>query len=142
MTESDARMYDLDFDEIPTLYDDERVFEMNHDQSRYHDIAFIVSYPDYDELDEVFERILSRKYSGYQYKGYTDVTDEYADNGTTFESLADAMDYVRASLGGRDDDYDIEAIASDVTGWLDGQLVLTADDEEYWAIVAKHDISF
>ncbi len=79
MTESDARMYDLDMQELPYLNDGDRVFRMNHDQWRYADIAFIVNDPDYDELDEVFERILSRKYSNYRYEGYTDVTDEFAD---------------------------------------------------------------
>ena len=60
----------------------------------------------------------------------------------TFTTIADAIYYVDMALSTSDgypDDYDIEAIANDITDWQDGKLVLTAnDDDSFWNVVMSH----
>lgn len=65
----------------------------------------------------------------------------HMDDFTNFATMDDAIAYVRESLGDFADDYDCEAIAREATDWHYGRLYLAYYDSEYWAIVARHDIS-
>ena len=61
---------------------------------------------------------------------------------TTFATIAEAIDYVDEALStseGYPEDYDMEAIAREVTEWRDGRLVLVADGDEFWAAAMRHD---
>lgn len=65
---------------------------------------------------------------------------------TTFATITDAIEYVETVLGEYASDFDSEAIAREITDWVDGELTLTLDesdesDERFWEIVAKYDIS-
>lgn len=60
---------------------------------------------------------------------------------TIFATMTDAISYVEQALGEYASDYDVEEIASEVTGWEDGQLAIVADDAEFWAVVAEHEIT-
>ncbi len=58
---------------------------------------------------------------------------------TTFTTITEAIDYVETALGDAACDYDVESIAREATDWQDGKLALTADGDDFWAIVAEHD---
>jgi len=60
----------------------------------------------------------------------------------TFTTISDAIYYVDMALSsseGYPDDYDMYAIACDITEWRNGKFVLVADDDEFWAAVMRHD---
>lgn len=57
---------------------------------------------------------------------------------TTFTTITEAIEYVETALADFASDYDTEAIAREVTDWVDGKLTLTAEDEDFWAIVESH----
>ncbi len=60
---------------------------------------------------------------------------------TTFATITEAIEYVETAIGADYvSDYDCEAIAREVTEWVDGKLTLTAEDDDFWAIVAAHDM--
>lgn len=58
-----------------------------------------------------------------------------------FTDMAEATAYVETALGESAADYDVDAIAREVTDWVDGQLTLVRDGDEFWAVVAAHDVS-
>ena len=61
---------------------------------------------------------------------------------TTFTTITEATEYVETVIGDEyAADFDIEAIAREVTEWVDGKLTLMADDADFWAIVERHDTS-
>lgn len=57
-----------------------------------------------------------------------------------FSDMAEARAYVETALGEYAGDYDVDAIASDVTGWVDGQLALLCNDDFFWEVCARHDL--
>ena len=60
---------------------------------------------------------------------------------TTFTNITEAAEYVETAIGSEfSHDYDLEAIAREVTDWQNGKLVLTAEDDAFWAIVSDHEI--
>lgn len=60
----------------------------------------------------------------------------------TFDTMTEAERYVIEAIQTEHiADFDTDAIARDVTDWRDGRLTLVAEDDEFWAIVASHDIS-
>jgi hypothetical protein len=61
--------------------------------------------------------------------------------GISFESITDAIAYVREALGTFADDFDCEAIARGAFDWYGGRLYLIHDGDEFWAIVARHDLT-
>lgn len=60
---------------------------------------------------------------------------------TTFTTMTEATDYVKAALGEFAGCYDAEAIAREVTDWQGGKLVLTDDEGVFWEAVQAHDES-
>ena len=67
---------------------------------------------------------------------------EGRDDMTTFNNMAEAEAYVIEAIQTEHlADFDTDAIARDATDWRDGRLTLIAEDDEFWAIVASHDIS-
>lgn len=59
-----------------------------------------------------------------------------------YATKTDAIDqYIRPSLGDFAEDYDIDAIFDEAFRWRDGKLVLTIPEEEYYEVVARHDLS-
>lgn len=68
-----------------------------------------------------------------------DTMTEYDTDLTTFAIMTDAIEYVETALGEHAEDFDAEAIAHEVTDWVDGKLTLTADGDEFWAVVMQHD---
>ena len=85
--------------------------------------------------------------------GYGSMTlDEGLDNQARYEegqkkapgyaTKTDAISqYIRPSLGDFAEDYDIDAIFDETFRWRDGKLVLTTPEEEYYEVVARHDLS-
>ena len=60
----------------------------------------------------------------------------------TFESMTEAEAYVVEAIQTEHvADFDTESIAREVTDWRDGRLTLIAEDDEFWAIVSKYDMS-
>lgn len=57
-----------------------------------------------------------------------------------FSDMDEATAYVETALGESATDYDVDAIAHEVTDWVDGQLTLVRDGDEFWAVVAAHDV--
>ena len=57
---------------------------------------------------------------------------------TTFTTITEAIEYVETALADFASDYDVEAIAREVTDWVDGKLTLIAEDDEFWTIVEGH----
>lgn len=64
----------------------------------------------------------------------------YAD-AQRFTTIGDATKHVEEALGEYVADYDVEAIAREITDWVDGKLTLVVDDDQFWSICAEHDIS-
>ena len=58
-----------------------------------------------------------------------------------FSDMDEAVAYVETALGDSVADYDVESIAREVTDWVDGQLTLVRDGEDFWETVAEHDQS-
>lgn len=58
-----------------------------------------------------------------------------------FSDMAEVVAYVETALGDVVGDYDVDAIAREVTDWVDGQLTLVRDGDEFWATCAEHDVS-
>lgn len=59
---------------------------------------------------------------------------------TTFATMTEAIEYVETALGDFADRFDAEAIAREVTDWIDGKLTLTTDGDEFWAVAERHDL--
>lgn len=57
-----------------------------------------------------------------------------------FADMDEATAYVETALGESAADFDVDAIAHEVTDWVDGQLTLVRDGDEFWATVAAHDV--
>lgn len=81
--------------------------------------------------------------------GYGSMTlDEALDNQAQWElapgytSKDDVIDqYIRPTLGDFVGDYDLDAIFDETFRWRDGKLVLTTPEDEYYEVVARHDLS-
>lgn len=58
-----------------------------------------------------------------------------------FSDMDDARAYVETALCEYAGDYDIDAIAREVTGWVDGRLVLLCNGESFWDACARHDMT-
>ena len=56
-----------------------------------------------------------------------------------FSDMDEAVAYVETALGDAVSDFDVESIVRDVTDWVDGQLTLVRDGDEFWAACAEHD---
>ena len=56
-----------------------------------------------------------------------------------FSTIGDAIAYVETALGEYVGDYDVESIAREVTDWVDGQLMLVRDGDEFWEVCARYD---
>lgn len=66
---------------------------------------------------------------------------EVPEDAPRFSTIGDAIAYVETALGDFAGDYDVEAIAREVTDWVDGRLTLVRDGDEFWAVVAEHDLT-
>lgn len=55
-------------------------------------------------------------------------------------TINEAVTYVRQALGEWGPDYDVEAIARDLTAWDDGQLIFEGDTARFWEVVAEHEV--
>jgi hypothetical protein len=60
---------------------------------------------------------------------------------TTITTITEATDYITTALGEFADQYDVQAIADELTSWEDGKLVLDEDESTFWATCAKHELS-
>lgn len=57
----------------------------------------------------------------------------------TFTTITDVIEQiVLPSLGEYAADYDVEAIARDIYEWQDGQIVITAEGDDFWEIAERH----
>ena len=61
----------------------------------------------------------------------------------TFTTLPEVIDYVETALGEFASDYDVDAIAREISDWQGGKLVLTIDDpdDSFWEIAEKYDMT-
>ena len=68
---------------------------------------------------------------------------------TRFATIQDVIDYIAPAFGDFADDYDIDAIAREISDYRDGALVIVTDEDEdsagelpeFWAIAQKHNIA-
>ena len=74
--------------------------------------------------------------------------DEALDNQAQWElapgytSKDDVIDqYIRPTLGDFVGDYDLDAIFDEAFGWEGGKIILTVPEDEYYEVVARHDLS-
>ena len=59
-----------------------------------------------------------------------------------FSSRQDAIELlILPALGDFVEDFDVEAIADEVLDYRDGGFTSVVDDEEFWEIVQKHNLS-
>lgn len=61
----------------------------------------------------------------------------------TYGTIADAITDVETTLGEFAGDFDTEAIAREITEWVDGKLTANekAEGEAFWEIVRAHDLT-
>ena len=59
---------------------------------------------------------------------------------TTITTITEAETYVCTVLGDYAHEYDVEAIARDLTSWENGRLVLNIDVDSFWDIVHAHEL--
>lgn len=55
-------------------------------------------------------------------------------------TINEAITYTQQALGEWGADYDVEAIARDLTAWDDGQLILEGDTARFWEVAAEHEV--
>mgnify|MGYP000005009636 CR=1 FL=1 len=74
--------------------------------------------------------------------------DEALDNQAQWElapgytSKDDVIDqYIRPTLGDFVGDYDLDAIFDEAFGWEGGKIILAVPEDEYYEVVARHDLS-
>lgn len=57
----------------------------------------------------------------------------------TYTTAQDVIEQVVIpSLGEYAADFDVEAIAADITEWIDGKLTVTAEGDDFWTIAQRH----
>ena len=68
---------------------------------------------------------------------------EYIESAAHFSNYTDCSEYVTISLGKFADEFDIEAIVDEVFDFVPSELCWQCDkdEDEYWEIVQRHDIS-
>lgn len=58
---------------------------------------------------------------------------------TTFSDMNEAKQYVREALQEFAHEYDVDAIAAEITDWCNGELTMVVSSNEFWQIVMNNE---